>query len=740
MDAGEGSSDSQSETIFPRRLRLHGYYTSTAQDLKTIEEYKKRSLDIIDGHTDNTILAEQPPGFKIKLWDHQRAMLHRMKEYEKDICKYTTTLDMGVLSNMVGSGKSAIILALIQNDKEYAPVKKLRTKYSPLELSSDFESVKYYCNDNNINSNLIVVPHGIYNQWLDYIRVYTDLSVYGIDRRSKIIEGVNSAKEFYSNFDIVLCKTTMFNDMVQNSQCHSEISNIKTNSKVVDITRKHDLIKFGRDLPRINCRSIYTPVVRTTTQFINTFDRYISEIKDQQISLERSLDILQSKNIQEIIDEFKVIDKNGDETYHIEQYRKANGCVWNRVIFDEADSVEIGSPAKHFYRVDGYMTWLITSSIHSLVFNGGATNEVTNRTLVYEYRGYGFVSDIIRANYCRANYINVKDFTFKNNDNYIRKCLEEIIPAYTENFVNCFTPPELRVLNGIVSEHVINMINAGDVSGAIHYLGCKAGTQDNFLKNFTSTNEKRLEHNKKLEKTLTNRLNRREIREDEEVFTETKLELQNVKQNIASISEQLKSTREKIQNIDNDVCPICYDTTQNPCIVPCCRNSFCTQCVLGWLDTKNTCPMCRAKVDRTQLSLITSHEIKEPDLPTKIKELGKILSSNDRGKFLVFSEFGGSFGEIVNYCNKNNIATSKLAGNAGRITNTIKKYANSEDRQILLLNAKNYGSGLNLHMTTDIVFYHRMSVDMEKQVIGRGQRAGRTSPLKVHYLCYDNEM
>ena len=32
-----------------------------------------------------------------------------------------------------------------------------------------------------------------------------------------------------------------------------------------------------------------------------------------------------------------------------------------------------------------------------------------------------------------------------------------------------------------------------------------------------------------------------------------------------------------------------------------------------------------------------------------------------------------------------------------------------------------------------------MSKDLEKQVIGRAQRLGRKEPLKINYLCYDNE-
>jgi len=88
---------------------------------------------------------------------------------------------------------------------------------------------------------------------------------------------------------------------------------------------------------------------------------------------------------------------------------------------------------------------------------------------------------------------------------------------------------------------------------------------------------------------------------------------------------------------------------------------------------------------------------------------------------------------------KNNITYSKLSGSSSRISNIIDKYSKNEIK-VLLLNAKHYGSGLNLQMTNDIIIYHRMSNDLEKQIIGRGQRLGRTSTLNIHYLCYENEL
>ena len=56
-----------------------------------------------------------------------------------------------------------------------------------------------------------------------------------------------------------------------------------------------------------------------------------------------------------------------------------------------------------------------------------------------------------------------------------------------------------------------------------------------------------------------------------------------------------------------------------------------------------------------------------------------------------------------------------------------------------MLNSSNYGSGLNLEMTTDIIIYHQLTKNLEIQVIGRAQRPVRNSSLNVYYLLHENE-
>jgi hypothetical protein len=50
-----------------------------------------------------------------------------------------------------------------------------------------------------------------------------------------------------------------------------------------------------------------------------------------------------------------------------------------------------------------------------------------------------------------------------------------------------------------------------------------------------------------------------------------------------------------------------------------------------------------------------------------------------------------------------------------------------------------FGAGLNLEVTTHIITMHEMKRDRYKQLIGRAQRPGRTTQLKVTNVRYQGQ-
>ncbi len=98
-----------------------------------------------------------------------------------------------------------------------------------------------------------------------------------------------------------------------------------------------------------------------------------------------------------------------------------------------------------------------------------------------------------------------------------------------------------------------------------------------------------------------------------------------------------------------------------------------------------------------------------------------------------------SFQSIINILINMQLEYKFLKGNESQLKKTLDRYKTG-DLNILLVNTRNYGCGINLENTTDIIMFHKVESETEKQVIGRAQRHGRSTSLKVWYLLYENEI
>jgi len=127
---------------------------------------------------------------------------------------------------------------------------------------------------------------------------------------------------------------------------------------------------------------------------------------------------------------------------------------------------------------------------------------------------------------------------------------------------------------------------------------------------------------------------------------------------------------------------------------------------------------------------------KNTKIENMIISLKKDILNNKR--CLVFSDNNYFFKNIKLELDNNYISNRTLKGNTNTINSIIRKYKN-HDINVLLLNMKHCGSGINLEMSDNIYIMNFLDSEMETQVIGRVNRIGKKNSLNVNYYLTTHE-
>ena len=421
----------------------------------------------------------------------------------------------------------------------------------------------------------------------------------------------------------------------------------------------------------------------------------------------------------------------------------------SRLIFDEADSIKIASCRE----INANFYWFVSSTFENLIYPRGKryfVNTNTNEIQPYSYYNTdpnlklcyiegitktGFIKNAMTGISCLQKNI-LKEIILKNDDNFIRNSF--MLSQPVDNYIICEYPPNMNIIKDVISTDVLNMLNAGNIKGAIEKMDCtKVNDENNLIKVVTNDLERNLE-NAKIEFEMKSKLHYscKKVKETA---------LEKLSEKIVELQSKIDHVKNKL--VEKSACPICYDTVNNKTITKCCNTSYCLECISYWLAQNDSCPFCRHKLTFNDLIIMddcckdqTQEEVKV--LRNKLFYLKKFfeqkLSSNSKFKVLIFSDYYESFDEVSELLNSQSIKYSKIMGSHSTISKTIENYKNG-DINVLLLNSNFSGSGLNLENSTDVLIYHSMNNEKDKQVIGRAQRPGRTERLNILRLCYENE-
>jgi len=393
---------------------------------------------------------------------------------------------------------------------------------------------------------------------------------------------------------------------------------------------------------------------------------------------------------------------------------------WARFIIDEADTIQFTLMNK----INASFIWLVT----------GTTNGVpcSNKKYIREIFG--------------KNITWQPDFlTVKNKIEYIDTSLN--LPKPNRITIKCKTPYEVTVLAQHIPTHIMNMINAGNSDIAIRTLNCHVDTTDNIFK-VISKNYMMAIKNKEIELAAENK----KIYTSPEKTREHAKRIKRLEAVILRLKYKLESMKRSLLDSHNDeMCPICMDDFNKPTMVDCCYHKYCFDCLTITLNsTQGRCPVCRTQISKDRMHIVKDEdedaESEAKDETTinirekrdKLEELYTLITSKRDGRFLVFADYDETFQKIEKVLKQHKTKYGILKGASAKIKSTLKDFRDGKIN-VIMLNAKNFGAGMNLQCATDIVMYHRFTNEMEEQIIGRGQRLGRQDVLNVYYLIHDNE-
>ena len=440
-------------------------------------------------------------------------------------------------------------------------------------------------------------------------------------------------------------------------------------------------------------KRVHTNIIVCSISLMKQWKDYFSKAPSLSV-----YEITTKKHIYDFeLDKHDVVILSSNRFNELMDYVGSN-IVWKRFIFDEASSTHIPRMRPiHF----GFM-WLVTATYEYLYNIKG-----TGQNFLYHFmRGIPY------------NFLNC--FVIKNSEEFIKESFD--IPP--TQFINhkCINPRILSILRNHIDEETRTMISAGNIKGAISKLGGNIYSTTNLIDIVKRKKEEKIVSCKQSIEFWERRKNDHEVK-----LWVSRLEL---------LENEMKEIEDKYKNMLSDDCSICYEPITNHTMVSCCQNIFCGNCIMKWLQTNhNTCPLCRHALKPIDLSFIgdDKKEEKKDDLKSKKETVISIINDSVRQnrKVIVFSSYDETFDIIRNDLDDNKIDFAELSGQRTVRESKLEKFVTGKIN-VIFLNSRFNGAGINLQVADDIILYHRMGEDIKKQVIGRALRIGRTTPLLVH--------
>ena len=512
---------------------------------------------------------------------------------------------------------------------------------------------------------------------------------------------------------------------------HSPINTIKINNsslkcyntqvkiKPTDVIKNSVLIS---NIEKYDVNEIRNKYINTTLVIVPRGPVYTQWIKS--IQNDTKLSVL-------LLDDIRIIKKiekpNGDNIQRIKKYFEK----FDLVLIKNTTVRKFMNYMEHESYFIKYWARIIVDEAHDIIMSIG------NISFLYKWLISATYSNIANIRYCvNANMYLIRELVknelnhilIKSDEDFIKKSFD--LPPVIEKTYRCKMLNRLSIIRPYLSRSQIERLNASDLIGVMREIGGNLATENGIIETFTNKLNKDL-HNKKCEKSMIEHM---ELSPEEK-----QIKNENIDKTIESLEIKINDLTLRLSNIDVKNCAICLDNLTNPLILNC-THSYCAPCIMMWIRTNKKCPECRTEINISDTTLVTNSNSIQPvisKIKSKENTLIDIINNKSDGKFLIFSKIENGFSSIINNLTNHSISFTEIKGTTGCMNNILDRFRNGEIK-VILLNTTYAGSGIDISFATDVIIYHSMNNE-KTQAIGRAHRVGRTTPLYVHTLLYEEE-
>jgi SNF2 family DNA or RNA helicase len=524
-----------------------------------------------------------------------------------------------------------------------------------------------------------------------------------------------------------------------------------SNNHDVVVIKKHDDNKklLARDYILANTSLMVIP-----HSLVNQWERYVKDQTTLKVLMVKQRKQASSTTIKEDIKNLDLIIVSSTMWKDFAAQENINKISWARLFIDEADTCPVSITGEDSVRAAFY--WFISASWLNMVFPSFTNiwrQEASKLLYPLAWDAFKNSGNYIRIEGVRRNNIvsrmcvstshaNLRTnyswrLILRNNEDFIQQSLK--MPEIIHHRWTCAIPQNVQLLHDMIGPQVMEMLHAGDHESALEALGIQEDSATNVVEGVT----------KHLQQQLETAIKFRDYRMST-VFPSEKAKQEEKEKcdgKIAEIEVKLAALKERVTEYKDKSCPICFCDLEKPTLTPCCKNLFCFVCMVESLRRNPACPLCRATISLPQLKVLgdkSQPKEKKETKPltneekTKAVRLLEFLESNKTAKVLLFSNYDKTFNKLTPIFEEKGITYSMVNGTSARIQKIIREFGEGK-HQVLCLNARHFGAGLNIEVATHVILFHRMAEEIEKQIIGRAYRFGRQAELEVIHLLHANE-